>query len=161
LAPSARTDSESLARKATRIRFSFNLGIWRTLAAAGAVVLYWVSTSGLAYELTTPVGMPHHVLLRKIYAVGAFALLGFLFEQSRFERLHGPLAAGIVVAIFSYAIEIGQIVIDHADETFGQHSSFCSYVRRGRRLAASRLWRSCSRSASYCGVIPSRTHPST
>jgi hypothetical protein len=98
------------------------LGIWRTLAAAGAVVLYWVSTSGLAYELTTPIGMPHHVLLRKIYAVGAFALLGFLLEQSRFEQLRGPLAAGIVVAIFSYAIEIGQIVIDHADETFGQHA---------------------------------------
>jgi hypothetical protein len=85
-------------------------------------VLYAVSISGLAYEVTTPVGMPHHVLLRKIYAVGAFALLGFLFEQSRFEPLRGPLAAGIVVAIFSYAIEIGQIVIDHADETFGQHA---------------------------------------
>jgi hypothetical protein len=86
------------------------------------VVLYAVSISGLAYEATTPVEMPHHVMLRKIYAVGAFALLGFLFEQSRFKRLHGLLAAGIAVAIFSYAIEIGQIVIDHADETFAQHT---------------------------------------
>ncbi|HEY5350621.1 MAG TPA: hypothetical protein VIJ64_12835 [Candidatus Lustribacter sp.] len=77
--------------------------------------------SGAAYEFTTPVGMPHHVLLRKIYAVLAFALLGFVFERSNFRRLRGVLAAGTAIAAYSYAIEIGQIVIDHSRETFAEH----------------------------------------
>jgi hypothetical protein len=86
-----------------------------------AVALYAISVSGAAYELTTPVGMPHHVLLRKIYALLAFALLGFAFERSNFRRLRGVLAGGIAIAAYSYAIEIGQIVIDHSHETFAEH----------------------------------------
>ena len=65
--------------------------------------------------------MPHHVLLRKIYAVLAFALLGFVLERAKVPRLRGVLAAGIAIAAFSYAIEIGQIVIDRSGETFAEH----------------------------------------
>jgi hypothetical protein len=99
-----------------------NVRTWRVLAVLGAVVLYVLSISGSAYEFTTPVEMAHHVLLRKIYAVGAFALLGLLVEKSQFERMRGVLDAALAVALFSFAIEIGQISIDHVVETFGQHS---------------------------------------
>ena len=66
--------------------------------------------------------MVHHVLLRKIYALGAFALLGFLIEQSHFRRLRGIAGAAGALTIYSYAIEIGQIFIDHTGETFAQHT---------------------------------------
>jgi hypothetical protein len=94
---------------------------WRAFGAVSAVVLYAISINGPAYDLTTPVSMPHHVLLRKIYAVLAFALLGFLFERSSLRRAHGVVAAGIAIGIYSYAIELGQIFIDHANETFAEH----------------------------------------
>jgi hypothetical protein len=67
------------------------------------------------------VSMPYHELLRKILAVLAFALLGFLLERSKLGRVHGVVAAGITVGIYSYAIELGQIFIDRANETFAEH----------------------------------------
>jgi hypothetical protein len=66
--------------------------------------------------------MPQHELVRKIYALLAFALLGFVLERSNLRRAHGVLAAGIAIAVYSYAIEIGQILIKHSTETFAEHS---------------------------------------
>jgi hypothetical protein len=85
-------------------------------------VLYAISVSGRAYNLTSPVTMPQHELARKIYALLAFALLGFVLERSNFRRVHGVMAGAITIAIYSYAIEIGQIVIKHSTETFAEHS---------------------------------------
>ena len=95
---------------------------WRAFAIVSAVVLYAVSVSGQVYDLTSPVTLPHHELYRKTYAVLAFALLGFAFERSHAGRLRGVLAAGIVVALYSYAIELGQIAIDRSTETLGEHA---------------------------------------
>jgi hypothetical protein len=87
-----------------------------------AVVLYAISVSGRAYELTTPLTMPHHELVRKIYAVLAFALLGFAFERSKLGRARGVLAAGLALTLYSYVIELGQIFLTQSTETFAQHS---------------------------------------
>jgi hypothetical protein len=48
--------------------------------------------------------------------------LGFILERSSLRRANGVLAAAIVIAIYSYAIEIGQIVLKHTNETFAEHS---------------------------------------
>jgi hypothetical protein len=77
--------------------------------------------SGAAYEATSPVEMPHHILLRKVYAILAFALLGFLLDRSEVPRVRGVAAAALVIGLYSYGIELGQIVIDHSSETFGEH----------------------------------------
>ena len=66
--------------------------------------------------------MPHHELLRKTYAVLAFALLGFVLERSNLRRIRGVAAAGFVLAVYSYAIEIGQILIRQSSETFAEHA---------------------------------------
>ncbi len=87
-----------------------------------AACLYAISVSGRAYNLTTPVTMPHHELARKIYAVLAFALLGFALERSNLRRLHGVLAAAGALTAYSYAIELGQIVFKHSTETFAEHA---------------------------------------
>ncbi len=109
---------------------------WRAFGAACAIALYAISVSNLAYELTTPVQMPHHVALRKIYAILAFALLGFALERSNFRPLRGVATAGIALAAYSYAIEIGQIVIDHSYETFAQHGFDVASGLAGGELGA-------------------------
>jgi hypothetical protein len=102
---------------------SFNTtAVWRLCGVVSAVILYAISVSGRAYNLTSPVTMPQHELARKIYALLAFALLGFLLERSNLRRAQGVLAAGIAIALYSYAIEIGQIVFKHSTETFAEHS---------------------------------------
>jgi len=85
-------------------------------------VLYAISLSDTAYELTSPIALPQHVFLRKLYALGAFTLLGALFEKARLPRLSGTLAAAIAIGAYSWAIEFGQFAIDHAVETFAQHT---------------------------------------
>jgi hypothetical protein len=97
-------------------------GAWRVFTVAAAAVLYAIAVSGPAYDATTPVTLPHHELVRKIYALLAFALLGFALERSDLRRAHGVAGAAIGVAVYSYAIELGQIFIGHSTETFTEHS---------------------------------------
>jgi hypothetical protein len=52
----------------------------------------------------------------------AFALLAFALERSSLRRVRGVVGAGMTVAAYSYAIELGQIVIAHSSETFAEHS---------------------------------------
>ena len=94
---------------------------WRVCNGIAAIALYVIAVNNAAYEATTPVGDPHHTLLRKIYALGAFALLGVLLERSHWPRLRGTLAAALTIGAYSWAIEFGQIVVDHVHETFAQH----------------------------------------
>jgi Kef-type K+ transport system membrane component KefB len=94
----------------------------RICTAVAAVGLYLISVSGRAYNLTSPVTMPHHELVRKILALLAFALLGFLLQRSNVGRVQGVLAGGIVIAVYSYGIELGQIVFKHSWETLAMHS---------------------------------------
>jgi hypothetical protein len=95
---------------------------WRVFAAVSAVVLYAFSVSARVYNLTSPVTMPHHELIRKMLAVLAFALLGFALERSKLGRLGGVVAAGLALTVYSYAIEIGQIFFRHSTETFFEHT---------------------------------------
>jgi hypothetical protein len=95
---------------------------WRAFGIVAAIVLYAIALNGDVYDVTSPVSLPHHELVRKIYALLAFALLGFVLERARLRRVHGVLGAGIALAAYSYAIEIGQIVIAHSTETFAEHS---------------------------------------
>jgi hypothetical protein len=96
--------------------------VWRAFGSVAAVVLFATSISGRIYDLTSPVGMPHHELARKTYAVLAFALLGFALERSQLRRANGVVAAGVALALYSWAIEIAQIFIDRSTETFADHS---------------------------------------
>lgn len=94
---------------------------WRTAAILAAVLLYAVAISNTAYELTSPLSLPHHVAFRKIYAVLAFSVVGFLAERAEIPNLRGPVAIALMIGFYSYWIELGQIVIDHVIETIFQH----------------------------------------
>lgn len=103
-------------------RSSDRTAAWRAFGVVSAVALYAIAVSGRAYDLTSPASMPYHELVRKTYAVLAFALLGFVLERSNLRRIRGVLAAGFVLAVYSYGIEIGQILIKQSTETFAQHT---------------------------------------
>lgn len=94
---------------------------WRALTIVCMLALYAVAISNSAYELTTPAALPYHVALRKTYALGAFALLGFLFEESAFPRLRGIAWSALVVGLFSTAIELGQTYISGSPEPMSEH----------------------------------------
>jgi hypothetical protein len=105
------------------------------------VILYAISVSGQAYEVTSPVELPHHILLRKIYALGAFALLGFLLVRSNVPRVRSVGAGGLALTLYSYAIELGQIVIDQSGETFAEHGFDVASGFAGGALGAWFAWR--------------------
>ncbi len=98
------------------------VGWWRAATIVAACVLYAIATSGPAYQATTPSTMPEHEAVRKIYALLAFALLGFFLQNAQVPRVGGTSAVGIAIGCYSYAIELGQIGFGHSTETFAQHS---------------------------------------
>ncbi len=86
--------------------------VWTGTALVAGAALYVVALSNEVYALTSPPAFSWHVLLRKVYSVAAFALLGYL--AGRAVREHGGRASFAVlaatVAAYSLAIEIGQAV---------------------------------------------------
>jgi hypothetical protein len=84
------------------------LRLWRVALLCAALVLYAVALSNQAYEATSPSSLSFHVLLRKAYSIGAFAVIGLLIVCSQFPGLKGFLAAALAVGTYSAAIELGQ-----------------------------------------------------
>jgi hypothetical protein len=86
------------------------LKIWTLSLAVVAAILFAIALSNSAYELTSPSTFAWHVLLRKTYSIGAFALVGYLLRRTLLE--HGRQDAFPTciwaVALFSAAIEVGQ-----------------------------------------------------
>jgi hypothetical protein len=86
---------------------------WTISAAVVAAALYAIALSGAVYELTSPVELSWHVLLRKSYSIGAFTLVGYLLrralrEQHRDNAGFTILTCIVGVAVYSAAIEVGQ-----------------------------------------------------
>jgi hypothetical protein len=102
-------------------RWYAGVNVWRIAFAVCALVLWSIAVSNAAYEITSPATMPHHVLVRKTLAVAAFCLCALLYSRSEF-RIRGILGSALAMGAFSLAIEIGQELIDHVQESFGQHA---------------------------------------
>jgi hypothetical protein len=88
--------------------------VWTVTALVVAAALFVAALSNEVYVATSPPAIPWHVLLRKVYSVGAFALVGYLFGRSRRELGRGatsPAFGALVVALYSAAIEVGQYLV--------------------------------------------------
>jgi hypothetical protein len=74
------------------------------------LVLYTAALSNQLYDLTSPPAFSWHVVLRKLYSIIAFALLGFTLRRALGEarKTHVILPCVIGVAVFSALIEVGQ-----------------------------------------------------
>lgn len=83
---------------------------WTITASVVAGGLFVAALRSDFYQLTSPDWLSWHILLRKVYSVGAFALVAFLARQALLERGFKPTTRGTIVggALFSGAIEVGQ-----------------------------------------------------
>ncbi len=95
--------------------------IWTLLLAVVGAVLFAVALSNEAYEATSPSSFAWHVLLRKTYSVGAFALVGYLLRRALQEHGRNDAFPTCIwgVAAYSAVIEIGQ-------DLTGSHEGFIS-----------------------------------
>ncbi len=86
---------------------------WTISAAVVAASLYAIALSKAAYELTSPVALSWHVLLRKSYSIVSFTIVGYLLRRALRENQRTDPRFTIVtciagVAVYSAAIEVGQ-----------------------------------------------------
>jgi VanZ family protein len=71
-----------------------------------SLFFYVLAQSGDVYELTSPSELSGHVLLRKVYSVVAFAIVGAAYAYAR--RRGGIIDTMAAVGLYSGLIEIGQ-----------------------------------------------------
>ncbi len=83
---------------------------WTIAAIAVASVLYVLALRDDFYHLTSPPTLAWHVLLRKIYSIVAFAVVGYLVRRALVEndRQRVVLPCILGVAFYSALIEVGQ-----------------------------------------------------
>jgi hypothetical protein len=82
------------------------------LAAGAAIGFFALALSDVVYDVTSPGSGATHVVVRKLYSLVCFGLLGYFFSRvvARAPALASSLRAAVVVALYSTAVEIGQRV---------------------------------------------------
>jgi hypothetical protein len=85
------------------------VAIWLLALAAGAG-FFALALSDSVYDVTSPGTMPHHVIVRKLYSLVCFSLLGLLFSRSLAPSgLARTVArAALVVGAYSTLVENSQ-----------------------------------------------------
>jgi hypothetical protein len=88
------------------------------LAAIAAIVLSGAALSGTVYETTSPTSLDFAVVLRKLYSLVAFALVGYLVARARraARQPAAPLIIGAIVAFYSAFIEAMQSTLSWPPE---------------------------------------------
>jgi hypothetical protein len=106
---------------------------WIALAGAALLGFLWAATTQAVYNHTSPSGLaerifgeeaarvPHgrwlslHIVVRKVYSIVAFAIVGFLVDMALPPIRRRVLRAALIVAGFSAVIEVVQ-VMHHSPE---------------------------------------------
>ena len=91
---------------------------WWGMATVFSVVLLVLAVDNGVYEATSPTSLSYHVLLRKLYSVVAFAVVGFPITRARQLTGRSSTASSIgwVVAGYSAVIEVLQFFLDPPPE---------------------------------------------
>jgi uncharacterized BrkB/YihY/UPF0761 family membrane protein len=101
---------------------------WAAVAVVLVAAAFWAATSHRVYNRTLPVGLLEHVfgedegdwmsalvVLRKLYSVAAFTLIGFVVHKALPPVRRPALRAALIVAALSALIEVAQ-KLRHAHE---------------------------------------------
>lgn len=94
-----------------RPNLAYDMKRWTLATALVAVILFVLACNNEFYRLTSPPEFSWHVVLRKIYSIVAFALLGYLAARAQRERgktTHVGRDCTSGVAAYSGLIEIAQ-----------------------------------------------------
>jgi hypothetical protein len=83
---------------------------WTLIACGLAIVFFALAVSNEVYELTSPPSLSWHILLRKLYSIAAFSVLGYAVRRAFDEQgvTRSPLATVLAVAGYSALIEFAQ-----------------------------------------------------
>ena len=91
---------------------------WWTLAIVAGSILCYAAVDNGVYQATTPTTMNYYVVLRKLYSVIAFALVGYFVARALIAS--GKAASipvvGIIIAAYSTLIEVLQYFLDPPPE---------------------------------------------
>jgi Na+/proline symporter len=87
--------------------------LWTVLAVVVAAALFAVALSNAVYDTTSPAWLGWHVLLRKVYSVAAFAVVGYLLRRALNERGRHAVVLPCILGLTAYsaAIEVGQALV--------------------------------------------------
>lgn len=119
---------------------------WWGVAAVAAAVLLVAAVDNYVYEATSPAAWSFHVIVRKLYSVVAFAVVGFPVARAR--QLGGKTSivagGGWTVAGYSAVIEVLQYFLDPPPEGLLSNAVdvACGYI--GGAIAAwlaARIWK--------------------
>jgi hypothetical protein len=109
---------------------------WRVIAVIVAVTLFWMATRVEVYHATSPRDVSRalfgpdvfqfahppwlslHVWLRKAYSILAFALVGYTAERALDPTSRPAVRAAVLVASYSFAIEVAQRVFVGPEPAF-------------------------------------------
>lgn len=85
---------------------------WTIAAVVVATVLFVLANRDDVYILTSPPELSWHILLRKVYSVIAFALVGYLIRRALVENGRPQVTGACiaVVAAYSALIEVAQFI---------------------------------------------------
>jgi len=117
--------------------FSRPAAWWAVAIIIGALLLF-AAVNNKVYEATSPTSFDYHVILRKIYSIVAFAMVGYPVARARAlaGRSASPLVIGGVVAAYSAIIEVLQFVLDPPYEGFVSNVLDVAYGLAGGACAA-------------------------
>ncbi len=114
---------------------------WTIAATVIAAVLLVAAVSHSVYEITSPVWFEWHVVLRKIYSVGAFTLVAYALRRALVEngRTSVVLPCILWLAAYSAAIEVLQFAYG-SEEGLGWNTIDTLCGALGGALATIDLW---------------------
>jgi len=111
---------------------------WWTVAAIVGAVLLIAAVDNKVYEATSPTSFDYHVILRKIYSIIAFSMVGYPAARARSlaGRSATPLVIGAFVAAYSGLIEVLQFALDPPYEGLVSSALDVAYGLAGGAFAA-------------------------
>jgi hypothetical protein len=114
---------------------------WTVAATVVALALLAVAVSHSVYDITSPVWLSWHVVLRKIYSIVAFALVGVCVRKALVENGIGHLVASCICGVGAYSalIEVLQFFYG-SHEGLGWNAFDTSCGALGGALATIDLW---------------------
>ena len=91
---------------------------WWIVAGLAAVIFCFLATNDAVYVATSPPSFDYYVVLRKIYSVVAFAVVGYPVARARSAAGMSatPLVVGTFVGAYSAIIEVLQYFVDPPPE---------------------------------------------
>jgi peptidoglycan/LPS O-acetylase OafA/YrhL len=99
------------------------------LLYACAVALFAISLNPDVERATSPHIWGLNVVLRKIYSIVAFAIVGFLLARVRNTNRQDVLAVALLIALYSLAIEVTQYALGSAEGFYWNLIDvFCGFV---------------------------------